>query len=245
MAEVFTRPITHQLFRAIENKRRQYNSGDSLPVRTKFQADIIHFSQRLQPTKFIEELNIIDPAGEPNGYTAPRWFVHLMGLRHPVARVVLFNEPGDLLLQERSGNKPGAAGSIDISAGGHVKIGESLAGAAAGEMGGEVGLSPEDIFGGELFPIGRSPEIVVEKPANFTVNREINFFFGGVVRPDREEAIKFNDGEVSLVLKTRVPLLSQLRRTKKFASSLEVAIPLLETAFRCPLLARLDEVVNY
>lgn len=74
-----------------------------------------------------EDNNII---GESDVATA-----HVQGLRHRIAGVFVFDTDGDLYLQ--TGNK---YGKYDLSAGGHVRQGESYEDAAKREMLEEIGL---------------------------------------------------------------------------------------------------------
>lgn len=86
-----------------------------------------------------EDNNII---GESDVATA-----HVQGLRHRIAGVFVFDTDGDLYLQ--TGNK---YGKYDLSAGGHVRKGESYEDAAKREMLEEIGLEVPIQFVSIFFP---------------------------------------------------------------------------------------------
>lgn len=72
---------------------------------------------------------------------------HAEGLRHRVAGVFVFDADGDLYLQ--TGNK---YGKYDLSAGGHVRKGESYEDAAKREMLEEIGLKVSIQLMSTFFP---------------------------------------------------------------------------------------------
>lgn len=68
--------------------------------------------------------------------------VHRLGLRHRAVHVLVFNERGELFLQQRSLTKDTCPGVWDSSASGHLNVGESYSNAARRELGEELGLTP-------------------------------------------------------------------------------------------------------
>ena len=68
--------------------------------------------------------------------------VHRLGLRHRAVHILVFNERGELFLQQRSLSKDTCPGLWDSSSSGHVDSGESYAAAAVRELGEELGLIP-------------------------------------------------------------------------------------------------------
>jgi isopentenyl-diphosphate Delta-isomerase len=87
----------------------------------------------------------------------PRTDVHLHGLRHRAAHVLVFDPVGRLLLQKRSRSKDCDPGLWDSSASGHVNAGESYASCAVRELSEETGLRlprPPD----PLFKLAACPE---------------------------------------------------------------------------------------
>ena len=79
----------------------------------------------------------------------PRSEVHRLGLRHRAVHILVFNERGELFLQQRSLGKDTCPGLWDSSCSGHVDSGESYSEAAVRELGEELGLIPS----GPLEPI--------------------------------------------------------------------------------------------
>lgn len=87
-----------------------------------------------------ELLEIVDKDGKPLG-VAPRSSVHGdPSLLHKVVHVLVFNDAGELLLQERSFSKDVAPGKWDTSVGGHVSHDEDIPEAAKREMEEELGV---------------------------------------------------------------------------------------------------------
>ncbi len=122
----------------------------------------------------MEELQIFDRAGRPSG-VRPRHVVHAEGHWHKSAQVFLFNDQGQLLIQQRAIDKDLYAGLWDYSVGEHLKPDEDfLAGALRG-LAEELGLTRV-----ELSLLGDIRH-VTQRGAGF-LDREIQQAFQGVVR---------------------------------------------------------------
>lgn len=97
----------------------------------------------------VEFLDVVDAHDEVIEQR-PRTDVHLHGLRHRAAHVLVFSAAGRLLLQKRSATKDCDPGLWDSSASGHVNVGESYASCAVRELEEEIGLRlaapPEPLF---------------------------------------------------------------------------------------------------
>ena len=98
----------------------------------------------------VEFLDVVD-AGDDVIEQRPRTDVHLHGLRHRAAHVLVFDSAGRLLLQKRSATKDCCdPGLWDSPASGHVNAGESYASCAVRELEEEIGLHlatpPEPLF---------------------------------------------------------------------------------------------------
>ncbi len=72
----------------------------------------------------------------------PRSEVHRLGLCHRAVHILVFNERGELFLQQRSLSKDTCPGLWDSSCSGHLDSGESYSAAAVRELGEELGLIP-------------------------------------------------------------------------------------------------------
>lgn len=81
--------------------------------------------------------------------------VHLEGLRHRSAHVLVFNPDGEIFLQRRAWTKECNPGCWDSSVAGHVDAGESYDECSVRETGEEIGLfeiRPERLFKLEACP---------------------------------------------------------------------------------------------
>ncbi|MBF0463904.1 MAG: NUDIX domain-containing protein [Nitrospirae bacterium] len=88
-------------------------------------------------------LEVVTPDGDIIG-SALRKDVHGNNkLLHRVVHVFVFNNRGELLLQQRSLNKDVAPGKWDTSVGGHVDFGESIEVAMQREMEEELGIASD------------------------------------------------------------------------------------------------------
>ena len=135
----------------------------------------------------VEELQIFDRTGRALGL-CPRHVVHTEGHWHKSAQVFLFNEAGELLIQQRAFDKDLYAGLWDYSVGEHLKPDEDfLAGALRG-LAEELGVTNValSLLGGV--------RQVTHKGVGF-FDREIQQAFAGVVR----ESVTADRAEVAQV----------------------------------------------
>jgi isopentenyldiphosphate isomerase len=96
----------------------------------------------------MEKLEIYDCRGTPTGKTEARDIVHSRGLWHRTVHVWIHNGSGDILFQKRSLGKDSHPGLWDVSAAGHIGIGELPGMTALREMDEELGLHPrvDDLY---------------------------------------------------------------------------------------------------
>lgn len=88
-----------------------------------------------------EELfDVVDERDQVIGQ-APRREVHAKGLLHRAVHVFVFNDAGDLFLQQRSLLKDSEPGTWSASCSGHVDAGEDYDTAAVRELREEIGLN--------------------------------------------------------------------------------------------------------
>jgi 8-oxo-dGTP pyrophosphatase MutT (NUDIX family) len=96
-----------------------------------------------EPSVPDESLDVIDEKDRITGQ-APKALVHLQGLRHRVAAVLLQRKDGRYLIPTASGIKA-EAGLLYHSAAGHVLSGESYENSARRELQEETGLTAEEL----------------------------------------------------------------------------------------------------
>ena len=87
-----------------------------------------------------EILDIVDEKNEVIG-SAPVEDIYQQRLNHRIIHVVLFNDKGEIFLQQRSAKMKFCPGHWCTSAGGHVKKGESYEKAAERELQEELGVA--------------------------------------------------------------------------------------------------------
>jgi isopentenyl-diphosphate Delta-isomerase len=84
-------------------------------------------------------IQIVDEHDEPSGGT-PKEVAQQKGLYHRIARIMVEDEAGDVLLQKRTADRELYPGRWDNSAAGHVDEGEDYLTAAKRELAEEIGL---------------------------------------------------------------------------------------------------------
>ena len=89
--------------------------------------------------------------------TRTRAELHRLGLRHRAVHILVFNSASELFLQKRSASKDINPGLWDISAAGHVDLGESYDAAARRELAEELGIDGASTLR-LLFKMPSSPE---------------------------------------------------------------------------------------
>lgn len=85
-------------------------------------------------------IDVLDEAGLRTGEILSRAEVHRLGKRHRAVRLYLFNERGEILLQQRGAGVDHAPHVYSISVVGHVAAGEASAWAVRRELKEELGI---------------------------------------------------------------------------------------------------------
>jgi isopentenyldiphosphate isomerase len=88
----------------------------------------------------MEYFEIVDLQGNPTGKVQEREIIHARGLWHQTVHVWVYRPGGDILLQKRSLCKDSHPGLWDVSAAGHVAVGETALQGALRESREELGL---------------------------------------------------------------------------------------------------------
>lgn len=91
-----------------------------------------------------EYIDIVTKEGKPTGKNALKSEIHSKGYYHNTAHVWLYNDAGEILLQQRSLQKVICPGMWDVSVAGHVDSGETLNSGALRETKEEIGLDLQE-----------------------------------------------------------------------------------------------------
>ncbi|MBE0537645.1 MAG: NUDIX domain-containing protein [Phycisphaerae bacterium] len=146
-----------------------------------------------------ESLDIVDAQGRPTGVGAPRWLVHLLGLRHRVAQAMLkWASPGMgpvFLLQVRSWHKSDLPGRLDITVGGHLKAGQHPDAAILDEMYQEIGLAPGHLAG-SLRKVAEY-QVTSGRENSYFVDAEWRIVYTAQIPTEALDHIRFTDHEVA------------------------------------------------
>ncbi len=126
-----------------------------------------------------EFLDIVDEENEVVG-AAPIDEIYSKRLNHRIVHVMIFNDKGEIFLQQRSAKKEFCPGHWVTSAGGHVQKGETYEQAAKREMKEELGIN---------IPLTK----IHESPYDHYKMRKFLQVFRGI----SEGPFKFNEDEVA------------------------------------------------
>ena len=138
-----------------------------------------------------ECLDVLDRSGTPTGEVATRAEVHDKGLWHRAAHVYVVNSKDEVLLQCRAAHNTFRPGRWYLSAGGHLRSGETSIETAQRELKEELGLS----VGPSEFSLAGTVEKEHVLLYGTYVNNEIDDIF--VVRKDVELSKLKKHGEVA------------------------------------------------
>jgi isopentenyl-diphosphate delta-isomerase len=115
----------------------------------------------------MEKLEVFDENGKQKGVIETREAVHVRGLWHRTVHIWVYRG-SEILLQRRSRNKDSHPGLWDVSAAGHIGIGESVFEAAVRETAEELGIEAEE---NDLLYIGTRRCTLVSRQGRF-IDRE-------------------------------------------------------------------------
>jgi isopentenyldiphosphate isomerase len=186
----------------------------------------------LRPRDNDELLSIVDRAGQATGIEAPRWFCHLLDLRHVCVHVLLtwrnHHATRFLVLQVRSWKKADSPGCVDISVGGHVvgPGGANPVDSAYREMREEMGITRRHLVGGRLTHVCAYQSSEKNSRVNF-FNTEWREIYTAEIKQGSLAAINFADKEVvGFYLCPEQDARHLLRQTTlSIASGLRLSLP--------------------
>jgi len=130
-------------------------------------------------TRATEYFDVVDADDRVIG-RKPREEVHRDKLFHRATHVLLFNPPGQLLLQKRSAAKDCSPGLWDSSAAGHVESGEDYDTCATRELAEELGIHT-------AAPLERLFKIDASPASEYEFAWIYRFEHDGELRPDTHE----------------------------------------------------------
>jgi|SRR5690606_37915793 len=119
-----------------------------------------------------EFVDILDEQGRPTGESCSKTLAHRKGLLHPTVHIWLYNNKGEVLIQQRGRNKGSFPLKWDVSVAGHINSGETVLAAAVREVGEEIGLQLAD---SDLIPIGVSK--AVHRHSDTWIDAEFHHIF--------------------------------------------------------------------
>ncbi len=159
------------------------------------------------PANSNETFALIRNAYDHQPLTGPRWWFHLLGLRHAAAHVVLTTPQGWFVAQVRSRNKDDAPGALDVAVTGHCGTSAPLE-AAWRELSEEVGLQktpagePPSLAGNDLRLIAvQDVEIRWRAGENPPfIDRERHWIYAATLTAEGMARLRFQDGEVSSLM---------------------------------------------
>lgn len=194
----------------------QAELGDGASITPERWADLLPTQARLAtalavlhgPANATEPFVLLRDAPNPAPLLGPRWWFHLLGLRHGAVHIVLTTPQGWFVAQRRSRAKDDAPGALDVAVTGHIGTDDPLA-AAWRELGEELGLGP--VASGEAatlvddeLHLFATQEIDIRHRAEENppfIDRERHWLFAAALTAAGMARMRFTDGEVtSLVL---------------------------------------------
>jgi 8-oxo-dGTP pyrophosphatase MutT (NUDIX family) len=143
-------------------------------------------------------------SGVTTALRGPRWWFHLLGLRHGAVHVILTTPQGFFVAQRRSLAKDDAPGALDVAVTGHVGLDAPLI-AAWREMAEELGLtaagSPHIIHATLHLFTEQEVEILRRAEENPPfIDREHHWIYAATLTAEGLAHLRFADGEVSSVM---------------------------------------------
>jgi 8-oxo-dGTP pyrophosphatase MutT (NUDIX family) len=220
--------LSHEDRRNVQELQAELGAGDAVTTarwheldqaqrRLAIALDVAH-----RPANLLESFALIRDSYDSQPLVGPRWWFHLIGLRHGAAHVLLTTPQGWFVAQRRARDKDDAPGALDVSVSGHTGVDDAHE-AAWREMSEELGLSrarPDsvdepDISGNALtFLWTYDAEDVARANENPPfVNRERRWVYSAALTARGLGRMRFADSEVtSLVLLGAADLQALARR---------------------------------
>jgi isopentenyldiphosphate isomerase len=194
-----------------------------------------------------ETFTLVYATGKAAGVAAPRWLVHLLGLRHRAVHIAFRTETGLLAIQRRSHSRPDWPDALDMAVAGHVPQNQqghdiTYEQGAWKEIEEELGLierdAPKTLVGGSLTPVGEpyfSFDMDIRRNPPF-YNAEARQIYIATLTGDGLSKLHFSDGEVAGLTFISPETAWEILERENIASGLRFSMPrVLEWIERQPI----------
>jgi 8-oxo-dGTP pyrophosphatase MutT (NUDIX family) len=160
-----------------------------------------------EPPSTQEPFKLIRDQHDPVPLIAPRWWFHLLGLRHASVHIMLTTPQNWLIIQRRSWTKDDFPGALDVAASGHIGLTDPEE-AAWREMSEEIGLTktapsePPNIQNNTLTLIDTYDVTIQRNPTRNPpfIDTERRWIYTATLTPAGLAHLHFADGEVTSLL---------------------------------------------
>jgi isopentenyldiphosphate isomerase len=181
---------------------RRWAELTTLQHRLAMALDVAH-----GPANATETFALIREPADVPPLTGPRWWFHLLGLRHGAAHVVLTTPQGWFVAQRRSRHKDDAPGALDVAVSGHCGTSAPLA-TAWREMHEEVGIAPAEgdeppSLAGDALRLIAVQDVMIRWRAAENppfIDRERHWIYAATLTAAGMARLRFRDSEVTSLL---------------------------------------------
>lgn len=206
-------PLSPGDFARVHALQKKLGTGDQV-TRTEWLAleeDQHHFAKALdiasEPASAQEQFRLIRAQDDLAPLIGPRWWFHLLGLRHGSVHVVLTTPQNWVLLQRRSWDKDDSPGALDIAITGHMGLTEPEE-AAWREMAEEIGLirgaeGEQHEIVGNCLTLVDTYEVTIQRNAAHNppfIDAERRWVYTATLTAEGLAQMHFADGEVTALL---------------------------------------------
>lgn len=207
-----TQLLTADARAQLDRLRDEVGAGDELTL-ARWQAmheDELYFEHAIgvepeDPTHAYEPFRLIRETQDSDPIIGPRWWFHVLGLRHGSVHVIVTTPQGLFVCQRRSRGKDDAPGAMDLAVTGHCGTLDPMP-AAWKELSEEIGVWRDDanpmIENNHLRFIGTNEHmgISLESAPIPLIDRERTWIFEAHLTPHGMATMHFADGEVTALM---------------------------------------------
>ena len=163
---------------------------------------------RDEPASAREQFKLVRARHDPVPLIGPRWWFHLVGLRHGSVHVMLTTPQNWVVIQRRSWSKDDSPGALDVAVSGHMGLTTRPEEAAWREMAEEIGLTKveagekPDIVGNTLKLVDIY-DVIIERDTTRNppfIDAERRWVYTATLTTEGLAHLHFADGEVTSLL---------------------------------------------